>query len=318
MARQIEHADAVSESDLLKTFPIGRRTLARDLRDLEREGFTRHKEGRETFVRPPERVVAPRANLQDFVSLEIVLSQEGPALHMPGVRAALESLKERVETAMSPAQRSRAGKVHRAFYSPEKFRYREPPAPFVTELVEAIADKRLCEIVHHPQGRRDDKPKMVLPLRLFPHDGALYLHAATSPGNKLGVYNLRRVERLRVLADHGVPPAGFDPKAWHLRTFGVAVPETEPVEIVLRFEPRAAPMIRERVWHPTQKLRDLPDGSVELRFTCGLSYEVDTFVTRWGKGVVVVAPQELRDRMSSFGEWLSSTYPTAPRNKKTP
>jgi predicted DNA-binding transcriptional regulator YafY len=316
MVLQIQQADqGVSERDLLHTYAITARTLARDLLALERLGaFSREKDGRETIVHaPPSDVFTKSADLADFLALEIVLAQESPALHMPAIRATLEGLKQRVEKGVGKKQRGRAVRISRAFYSPQKFQYKEPPAPFVTELIEAISDKRVCEIVHHPQGRHDPRPKTILPLRLFPYDGALYLHAAAHPDGKVGIYNLRRVKALEVLKERGEPPATYDPKAWHERTFGVAVPETEPVEIVLRFEPLAAPMIHGRIWHPTQQLRDLPDGSVELRFTCGLSYEVDTFVTRWGKGVVVVGPPELRDRLADYGDWLARTYPRTPR-----
>lgn len=315
MALQIQQADrGVSLRDLLATYPVDRRTLARDLRDLERLcAFRREKTGRETTVHAPRDVFTKSADLADFLALKLVLSQESAAVHMPDVQSTLESLSERVKQGIGEKQRARANRIDRAFYAPEKFRYREPPAPFVKELIEAISDKRLCEIIHHPQGRCDPRPKTILPLRLFPHDGALYLHAAAHPDGKVGIHNLRRVKKLEVLKERGEAPATYDPKAWHERTFGVAVPETEPVEIVLRFEPLAAPMIHERIWHPTQQLRDLPDGSVELRFTCGLSYEVDTFVTRWGKGVIVVGPPELRDRLADYGEWIARTYPRTAR-----
>jgi hypothetical protein len=50
---------------------------------------------------------------------------------------------------------------------------------------------------------------------------------------------------------------------------------------VLRFDAVLAPYIRERTWHASQRIRDLEDGGIELRFTCGESFDVTCWFASW-------------------------------------
>jgi WYL domain len=64
----------------------------------------------------------------------------------------------------------------------------------------------------------------------------------------------------------------------------------------------------ERVWHPSQKLRELRVGGVELTFTCGESFEIASWVASWREWVVAVAPTALRSELAQFGQTLVRRY----------
>jgi predicted DNA-binding transcriptional regulator YafY len=74
-------------------------------------------------------------------------------------------------------------------------------------------------------------------------------------------------------------------------------------------------LIRERVWHSTQALRDLRSGGLELTFRCAASYEVTAWVASWRQGVEVVEPPALREELAGYGAWLQGTY-AAPKRKR--
>ncbi len=57
---------------------------------------------------------------------------------------------------------------------------------------------------------------------------------------------------------------------------------------------RGARYVRERTFHPTQQLHDLPDGGVELRFKAA-GLELPRFVLEWGPRVEVIEPAWLRE-----------------------
>ena len=61
----------------------------------------------------------------------------------------------------------------------------------------------------------------------------------------------------------------------------------------IRFQPRAADYIREKKWHASQTLRDLPGGGVELRMTLSSLAEVQRWILSWGGEAQVVQPREL-------------------------
>ena len=55
------------------------------------------------------------------------------------------------------------------------------------------------------------------------------------------------------------------------------------------------PYIRERIWHPSQELEELPDGRVVLRLRAGGFYEIRSWVLSFGAAAEVLEPEELRE-----------------------
>ena len=62
--------------------------------------------------------------------------------------------------------------------------------------------------------------------------------------------------------------------------FGVSFEES--MDMVVRFTEDQAPYIRERTWHPSQKLEELEDGRVVLRLRAGGFYEIKSWVLSFG------------------------------------
>lgn len=70
-----------------------------------------------------------------------------------------------------------------------------------------------------------------------------------------------------------------------------------PRTIMIWFDARTAPYIRERRWHPTQQIEENPDGSLILRLVVRGLNEVKRWVLFYGKGARVLEPPELVEMM---------------------
>ena len=75
-------------------------------------------------------------------------------------------------------------------------------------------------------------------------------------------------------------------------SFGVHSGQGE-FAVVIRFDAYAADYIREKRWHPSQELRELKDGGVELRLKLSSLGEIQRWVLGWGGSAVVLRPPEL-------------------------
>jgi len=64
-------------------------------------------------------------------------------------------------------------------------------------------------------------------------------------------------------------------------------------DVVIRFDAFAAGFIQEKRWHPSQQLRELKDGGVELQLKLSSLAEVQRWVLSWGGHAKVAAPKEL-------------------------
>ena len=217
-------------------------------------------------------------------------------------------LSDKIEDQLGPAERKQLRDIAGAFHSYEKFAYKKAAADVFWPLIAAIAGRRMCRVVYRtPRADAKDKEIRVLPLKIFVHQQAAYVHAYVPKHHDVAVFNMQRLQSLQVLDERGEVPRGYNAEKLEASAFGVFVGKN-PVTYKLRFSADIAPYIRERSWHPTEKLRELPDGRLELTFSCGESYEVSAWVAGWRKGVEVLGPESLRQEFGELGRFLTDTY----------
>jgi predicted DNA-binding transcriptional regulator YafY len=70
-------------------------------------------------------------------------------------------------------------------------------------------------------------------------------------------------------------------------------------KVVIDFDAHAAPYVRMRKAHASQKLSALPGGGVRLSMTVGNLNPVVSWVLEWGKCARAVEPPELVERVKS-------------------
>lgn len=71
----------------------------------------------------------------------------------------------------------------------------------------------------------------------------------------------------------------------------------EGLAVRIRFDPESATAVRGRTWHPTQLLRPLPGGTLEMTLRVRDEAEIVRWVLSWGAHAWVVDPPRLRNRM---------------------
>jgi predicted DNA-binding transcriptional regulator YafY len=243
-----------------------------------------------------------------YLALRVAMAPGAPMQNTSKVFAELEDFGQKIEQALGPKGRETLASIEACFQPYEKGVYKEAPPDVLWPLVNAIRERRMCRVTYGaPGGDPPEKTYDVLPLKLFAYQGALYLMCQLPWASSPTTLHLHRLRGLRVLRKKGKPPRDFDPRKLETAAFGVFA-SGNPTTYRLRFDPGVAPYIRERSWHPTQRLDERADGGVDLRFRCDASPEVASWVQSWGDGVEVLAPASLRRELGALGEWLSSTY----------
>src|SRR5262249_4142298 len=76
------------------------------------------------------------------------------------------------------------------------------------------------------------------------------------------------------------------------------------VTVRVVFARNLAPYINERVWHPSQKLRQLPDGRVEMTLLVADTLEVRRWILGFGVEAEVLSPEALREALRLEAEHL--------------
>jgi len=120
-------------------------------------------------------------------------------------------------------------------------------------------------------------------------------------------FRVDRIQHLDVLAETFVQDPTFDAKD-HLELIFQHEVGSVPVNVVIWFDVRTAPYIRERRWHPTQTLQEHPNGSVTLYMTVRGLNDLKRWVLGYGKGAIVQQPPELVDLVKQELEGMVRQY----------
>ena len=309
--RDLDRMDGIDLYELADRYGTNLRTIRRDLEGIEAAGLPladepagKRKRWRIAY-RDRMAKLSTLLDVSHYLALRVAM--EG-AVRSSSLFATLEDLAGKIEGAVGRADLARLEAIEAAFLSFEKRLYKEAAPELLWPLVTAIAEERLC-VVRYTAARPDAAAKEIrlLPLKLFVHDRALYLHAYVPKHRSVITLNLQRMKALKVTSERARPPKGYHPSKWEAGAFGVYYSEKES-SYRLRFSREIAPLIRERTWHPTQKLSALPGGGVELSFTTGASPEVTAWVASWREHVEVLAPESLRAELRALAAWLGRTY----------
>lgn len=118
-------------------------------------------------------------------------------------------------------------------------------------------------------------------------------------------FNVGRIKGIQETSKSFTPPEGWNREEYLRKGFGM-FRGGKPVLVVADFDANQARYVRERCYHPTQKLQELP--SMGVRLTLEVTEEALSQVARWllsyGEHVQVVEPESLR-------KLLANTYRNA-------
>ena len=86
-------------------------------------------------------------------------------------------------------------------------------------------------------------------------------------------------------------------------------------QIDLRFFDRAAQLVRERNWHPSQRMQELSDGNLELRLTLNSFEEIIPWILSWGRDCQVLSPTRLQKKVAELVVVRTGNSGTADRRR---
>jgi predicted DNA-binding transcriptional regulator YafY len=160
-------------------------------------------------------------------------------------------------------------------------------------LYEAWKSSRQLWIRYYTAGRNEESERIVDPYYLDIYRGSNpYLVAFCHNRQAFREFRLDRIREYRILDEYFEPDPKFDWKKYSKNAFQIEKGDRLH-EVVIDFAPRAAPYIREREWHLSQKIDEHSDGSLTLHLEVGGLQEVKRWILGYGKDALAKSPPEL-------------------------
>ncbi|MCF7669745.1 MAG: WYL domain-containing protein [Verrucomicrobia bacterium] len=175
--------------------------------------------------------------------------------------------------------------------------FKTSAAPMVDEhilktIAKSTEQRRQIEIVYRKPGTRSTDRRMVDPYHLANINGDWFLFGFCHLRNDVRTFVPTRIIEAKFTGKTFKRPKGFSLEKTLRGSFGVCS-GTGSYNVVIRFTDKVADYIREKQWHPSQKLRSLKNGGVELRLNLSSLEEIKKWILSWSGNAEVIAPPEL-------------------------
>lgn len=266
--------------------PCVERTLRRDLEALQAAGFPiRNEDGRWRLER--KGASAWSVPVQPTMVISLLVAEH--LLESSPLAGPLRELRGRVEALLTPSGRSWCQSLGRryAVAQPAPVRVRDE----VEEAVDqAIQESRRLRILYWSASSGVTQ-RIVEPLTLWHAQGGVYVYGWDDRSGERRMFALQRIRQAEVLDDRFEADPDIDAAA-HLRhAFHVMTGPVHRMEI--RFSPRVAHLLRERAWHPSQRLEEEDGGGIRATFTMAGLPEVARWLAGFGGDARVLSPLAL-------------------------
>jgi predicted DNA-binding transcriptional regulator YafY len=220
----------------------------------------------------------------------------------PGMRQFLDRLPLAIQAKAEPGARLAAPAAEPAAPAAKQ-------NPRVAQLLDATLHHRVVAMRYHSFSSDREKAYQVEPLRLVFAQGGLYLVAFVPEYGQLRTFSVERIQTL------SVTEARFEPRELPEDAFAhsLGVHQGAPERIELEFEPRIARHVRERLWHPSQEMQDLPGGGLILTMTVSNDWALKSWILGFGPLARVRAPGHLAREILEELDRTRAQYAELPR-----
>ncbi|HYB97490.1 MAG TPA: WYL domain-containing transcriptional regulator [Vicinamibacterales bacterium] len=178
-------------------------------------------------------------------------------------------------------------------------------AKAVDTLMHAILARRRVRMRYHSFSSQQVKDYIVEPYRLAYAQGGLYLQAHVPEYGERRTFAAQRIEHATALEETFDPVASGDAEVF---PHSLGAFSGTPEEVVIEFSAGEAPYVREREFHASQRIDDLPDGRLRLTMDVVIDWELQAWVMGFGPAAKVIAPESFAKRIVESLEEARASY----------
>ncbi|NIA13599.1 MAG: WYL domain-containing protein [Nitrospiraceae bacterium] len=178
---------------------------------------------------------------------------------------------------------------------------------FFTQIAGALFGRWRIEIEAYSRVRDELNTRTVSPQRLVHYRDNWYLDAWCHWRGALRSFSVDAVRRVSPIDSHALEIMDADLDAHFAASYGIFAGKVKE-RAVLHFSPMRARWVEYEQWHPEQVCEHLDNGGCRLIIPYSDAREILMDILRHGAGVVVEAPNSLRELVATEIERMAANY----------
>jgi len=290
-------------SDLSKMFGISRRTIFRDLKELQATGVPYHYDTNiDGYVIEPEYFLPPvDLNPQEAVSLLLLAHKLSKEIQLPFKSSALLAASK-IENNLPTDVRQFCNAALRNISVKTEYQEKKGLLDQVfRQLLRAILKKRIVNICYYLPHEQKNIVTDLRPYHLIYNEHTWYVLGKSSLYEEVRPFRLNHIKELNTLDKCFIKDERFDVSEYLGRAWAM-IPEGRLYNVKLRFLPEIAHSVAEVQWHSTQKVTFENNGCAIIQFRVDGLNEIIWWILSYGDQVQVLAPRVLRQRIVEIAQ----------------
>lgn len=159
------------------------------------------------------------------------------------------------------------------------------------KIFNAIKENKMIKIIYYTITRDEISERVLDPYHIYNSEGVWYLVAFCHKRNEFRDFALDRIKKVEVLNESFEKDKNFNIKNYLKQAFRIYKGDLEKIK--LKFDSFQSKWIKERIWHESQEIEELPDGSVILKINANRN-EIKRWIIGYGSHVEVLEPESFR------------------------
>ncbi len=295
---------------------LSTRTLRRDLEALQAAGI-------DVDVHDSQRgkiwKLGPRAKSAtkiSFSATELIALSMGRKLMHPlagtpfwtGIETFWKKVQEEVPTSVL-SHYEKFSKTLRVLGVPSKS-YEKQHGTIKT-LRRCIMEHRVAEVQYVTPGK-PPKIRKIEPYSVVLFQSSIYIIAAacevTDPESRIRSWKLDRFGKAKALDEYFKEPEDLDLDQFVGNTLRMFVRKKKQANYKIRVHGAAAVWVTEDPLHAEQKIKKLPDGSIELTVSAVHDMEIIPRVLSMGESAEIISPKAARNAIADIVKKMTAKY----------
>jgi predicted DNA-binding transcriptional regulator YafY len=186
-----------------------------------------------------------------------------------------------------------------------------PATEYLALIQRALLEHRRLEMRYYSMSRDEENDRQVDPYHLTVYDGGFYLIGYCHLRRTERIFAVERIRALKMLSLRFAARRDFDAEQYLSGALGIIKGEMVSVRVI--FSRSVSRYVRDRLWHPSQKFRELADGRLDMSLHMADTFEVRHWILGYGRDVELVEPAMLREQLRADAE--SAARRLAPMRK---
>ena len=180
-------------------------------------------------------------------------------------------------------------------------------ADTIDTLMVCIEEQKSAQIAYQSQHESKVAEYRIDPYGLAYHSGSLYLIGRSARRNAIRHWKVDRIEAIEPTGQKFRLPKDFDLEK-HLGTSLGIFQGAGHHHVRVRFSREVARFVREKRWHPSERLTDNPDGSLGWEADLGDLTELRSWLLSFGRHAQVLEPVCLREAIRTEAVATAKLY----------